>query len=126
MCSIKDYVEGQGNAEARYYREVFSYDASFYQNFISSHAQQILDESKKLIDQNTLNGNPHALNLSNCIQKASYAREQLYNDRVVANENKSRTLKRNEERRAGFINASILFYAILNIGIIIAVTLIIL
>jgi len=46
--------------------------------------------------------------------------------KVINKENKARTLKQDEERRAGFIHASILFYAILNIGIIIAVTLIIL
>jgi hypothetical protein len=126
MCSIEDYVQNKGSALERYHREVFTYDAAFYQNWITQHAKQTFEDSKKIIDQYTLNGNSQIIPLSHFIQNATYAREQVENKKIISSENKTRTLKQEEERRAGFINASILFYAILNIGIIIAVTLIIL
>ena len=126
MCPIKDYVKGNGTPQERYYREVFSFDAAFYYHLISNQAKQALEESKKIIDPLTLNGSIHASTLSNYIRQATYAREQVENQKVINKENKARTLKQDKERRAGFIHASILFYAILNIGIIIAVTLIIL
>jgi len=74
-------------------------------------------DGKSIDNTFTSNGNEKIYN---------YENETEQQEKVINKENKARTLKQDEERRAGFIHASILFYAILNIGIIIAVTLIIL
>ncbi len=126
MCSVENYVNGKGDDFERYNLATFSHDAAFYRNLISPKAQDVFDQNKSKIVQYSLNKNPHAINLLSCIDNAIYKREQQANQKIISFEGQSRILQRNEDRRAGFINASILFYAILNIGIIIAVTLIIL
>ena len=126
MCSIEDYINGKGTNETRFCREVFLRDATFYQPFISKEANQVLNKSISQIEPYVLSGNQQAATLFHYVNSGKYAREQVNNQQIITRENKARTITKNEERRAGFINASILLYAILNIGIIIAVTLIIL
>lgn len=126
MVPIHDYAKGNVTPEERYCTETFFCDATYYLPFISPKAKKVLEDQTLELEQESLNQNPNVIPIAHYIQQATIAREQNFDQQLFQKENHVRSLKRNEERRAGFINASILLYAILNIGIILAVTLIIL
>lgn len=126
MCGIKEYVNGKGTNEERFYTETFFYHATLYYPYISKNAQTVLSKNQLEAEQEFFNGNTNAAKLANCINTAKLEQEKRNNHEILQQDEKVLRLQRNEERRAGFINASILLYAILNIGIVIAVTLIIL
>lgn len=126
MVPIHTYAKGNVTPEERFCTETFFCDATYYLPFISSKAKQVLEMQTLELEQESLNQNPNILPITHYVQQATIARERNNDQQMTQKENHVRSLKRDEERRAGFINASILLYAILNIGIIIAVTLIIL
>ena len=126
MSHIKDYVNGKGSSEERYNTESFFYYATLYYPYISKRAQELLHKNQLQAEREFLNGNQNAGKLANCINTAKLEQERRNNREMNQQDEKVLRLQKNEERRAGFINASILLYAILNIGILIAVTLIIL
>jgi len=125
ICSFLVYSQGKGSEEERQNLETFLYDGTLYSSFISENARHKIEEENHLIEQAYLENNLNAIKMVQLEQQAMDTFEQEQ-QKIISLEQKQRKLIRDEERRAGFIHASILFYAILNLGIMIAVALIIL
>ncbi len=129
ICKPEDYFSGRGSQNERENLTNFCMDGKRYYDFISPKAQNHVMQIQKLIEQCSLTSDTQNLNilyLAEAFRTASLDYENRNSNRLTNNQEKVLKLQRASERRAGFINASILLYAILNAGIIIAITLIIL
>ncbi len=123
---VQDYVEQRGTPMERYNIETFIYDGIKYQSLITDSAVQELDHAISKIDEALLNKNENALSLDRYRQSALQEREN-----IALQSSQARTLKleqeqSGEQQRAGYINAAILLAVVANLGLLIAVTLIVL
>ncbi|MCI8394844.1 MAG: hypothetical protein HFH86_05135 [Bacilli bacterium] len=123
ICDFNVYLDGEGTLEERKNLEQFMLDGNQYFDYLSENAQtQIQNYNTQLAK---MSSDEKISVLKDKLTRIAEKKVQQFH-RVQKEEQKSKTLKRGFERRAGFINASILLYAILNLGIMIAVLFIIL
>jgi len=123
ICDFNVYLDGEGTLEERKNLEQFMLDGNQYFDYLSENAQtQIQNYNTQLAK---MSSDEKISVLKDKLTRIAEKKVQQFH-RVQKEEQKSKTLNRGFERRAGFINASILLYAILNLGIMIAVLFIIL
>ncbi len=123
ISSFSDYAKGRGDAMGDYHIATLLYDAIKYNPYVSDTAK---NQSQKLQEALQNCNDPSYLpnkimDLQNYIRSAEEVKRQISSSELNSEYTKV-LIKNPSERRAGFINASILLYAIMNIAIIIAIT----
>ncbi len=126
VVNVEDYLAQKGSQMERYHLEVLAQDGKLYEKYVSDEALKEVQHITEKVDEALLNNNQEALQLQRYMQSAERKNEERYHEM-----NQARVLKREEQQaesqqRAGYINAAILLSLIANLGILIAVTLIVL
>ena len=123
ISSFSDYAKGHGDAMGDYHFETFVYDSTRYAPYVADTAikqnQVVQDSLMNINDPSYLSNKIYVL--QNYIESAKSVQKQIPSSELNSEYTKV-LIKNPSERRAGFINASILLYAIMNIAIIIAIT----
>ncbi len=128
IIKFSDYVNGKGNALEAFHIQTFVYDGTRYESFISETGKKQLQNIQKSVSDAIVSKDPSIdsskiIELANYMNAAKGVKKEISFSQLQQENGKVLTLtKTPNERRAGFINASILLYAIMNIAIIIAIT----
>lgn len=104
-------------------KKTFIADGFTYENYLTPEARANLEEAFNEVQYRAIEGDIKEQEILNEVKKISEDREE----RVIKEEQEyKRTLQRKEqdERRSGFINASIILYFVLVFGVLIATALI--
>lgn len=126
IVKFSDYAKGACDEMQSYHFQTLAYDAIRYEDYISGTGKKQLEQIQKLVSDASLLNDPtidsnKIVVLRNYMEAAKGVKKQGQN--VSYQQENGKVLTRTPlERRAGFINASILLYAIMNIAIIIAIT----
>lgn len=118
-------LKGESSTEEMNQLHTFLHDANQYKDYLRDDVLQKTESANQMVEQASTLGNPSATSLAEDIyngRKKSEDKVQKQTEEMI------RTLKQKQgsERRAGYIQATIILYAVLMLGIFISVGLLLL